>query len=607
MDRFIFNLICSFVFVSNAQAASISPYSSYTDKRAAFSALDNQYEDTRIDANLDGKIDIWNIRQANLEISVRSVSDRDIFHIRKFINGQVIERIVVKKSEKIFLAYSKNRKVHFYYQSNYNPICISTQESEWEKLKKSFAAIQAEDLDSCTTNYLDNSCKVPGLYEPLQKVVQELYMPPTPEEPNTFLSCVESDESKKLFEKRFGSKVGLENYLQTVVNYKNKIINYLNASKQKTDATISCKETNDPNDKPKSTETGQIRIIVNKDKPKIGRSLDLDLQSQTFHESIHTTRVEDEVLTNALTRLCVNKEKDVSITYVPGAKGVAPINVEKAAETASLKASDAIPASIAEAPKPLPPSGSPQEMNRVADALGAEQTMKISRSQTSGVIRMAENVLSATPAVAASATTTLASNSKTSSGSRLPASEPSPTSFKATNAALNNLKSGTKTKAREYITEEIDLTKQAVTTSGSTANTRAAQSIKNNPTAAADISAPPSSDVIPATSGSASAGSSSRGFDSGSGPNSGRSANSRPSNRNVASTSNGSPVERAEVIKTITKGSYKETQAQLKSPAFQEKLKNNGIRIYNLKGGDFGARDARTVFLDTGATFVLEE
>lgn len=601
--------ICVIFTTQNAYAASISPYFSTAQKRVSFSILGKDYEDVRIDGNLDGKIDRWNIKKGNTEISVKSFPGRDIYHIKRFSNGAVEERILAVKDQRVYLLYSQNRKMRVYYQSVFANVCRTDHETAWEKLKKSFSAIEASTLDICSENYLDKSCQIKGIYEKIQDVVKEMYTPPSAEEPNTFLSCLESEDSKSIFQKRLGPKEGNESYIQTLVNYKNRIINFVNSSDGKSPATIGCKVTKEPGEKPKSLENGQMQIIVNTDKiGSAGKSAEYDLRSQTFHETIHTSKVEDEVLTTALTRLCVNKETNISVEPLPERyKGVTPVNGDQAAHTASLKASDAIPASIAEAPKPLPPSGSPQEMNRVAEALGTEQTMKISRSQTSSVIRMAENVLSASPAVAAPPTANLASSSKASSNSRLPASEPSTNSVKATNAASKNLRSGAKSKAREYVTEEIDLTKQVVMTSGSTVTNRAEQSLKSNQSVAADISVPPSSEVVHAASGSASAGGSSRGFDSRSGPASNRTVNSRASNRNVASTANGNPVERVEVIRTITKGSYKETQAQLQSPAFQEKLKNNGIRIYNLKGGDFGARDARTVFLDTGATFVLEE
>ncbi|NUN05087.1 MAG: hypothetical protein HUU57_04925 [Bdellovibrio sp.] len=609
-------IIISMLYSLSAYAASVSPFFSIEQKRKSFSISAREYQDSRIDPNSDGKVERWNIEKGPLKISISYLKDRTIYTIIKYEKTHVAERIVVARNGKLFLVKSQNRKEHIYYQSSPEIMCIANHESQWKKMNELFLKVTEGSLMICADKYQDKTCSESDFGDQINESIREVYRPPNTSEDskNEFLSCLESNAAKEGFERKYGKEQGQTEHLQSIVNYKNKIVKFLNSPT--TSAVISCKELTDKSDAAKASESGKIQLILDKNRLEKSEISD-QIQSfkiQLFHETIHTSKVESEDLVTYLTKLCAEKIKtEVSELKVVGSDvsgSTFVIDSTKAAETASLKASDVIPASIAEAPKPLPPSGSPQEMNRVAEALGSEQTLKISQSQTSGVIKMAESVLASTPAVAAPVSNTIASTTSKSSSSRLPASEPtySPNTKAPSNPALKNLqKNSTSGKAREYITEEIDLTKQQMvgsTASSASANRVAQAANSKATTASTSVGAPEvstSTDTPTASTGS------SRGNlnASGAGGGSISTGNTRTNNRGVASSGAASSQNevREEIASSFLDKPYQEARKQLKNRAFVETLERNDITVYDLQGQSFGAPKGKIIFIDKGNRF----
>lgn len=177
----------------------------------------------------------------------------------------------MSQKNKLYLLKSEARKLRIYYQSKYGELCVSSHQTEWEKLKKTLSLVEFGTIQMCTDNYIDKSCRINKAYDYLEDTVREMFSPPSEGGKNSFLSCLENDESKKLFEKRLGAKEGHERFIFTIVNFKNRILKFLNSVEEGAPSTISCKESYDPNERPKSIENGQIQILIKSDTLKAFR------------------------------------------------------------------------------------------------------------------------------------------------------------------------------------------------------------------------------------------------------------------------------------------------------------------------------------------------
>ncbi|WP_374076672.1 hypothetical protein [Bdellovibrio bacteriovorus] len=661
LRRIIFSITTLF---SVAQAASISPFYSLEQKRIAFSYTDESYEDTRLDLNADGKVDFWIIKDSKFIIRVSFLQDRSVYHIRKFDGSQVFERVVISANNKLYLSYVQDRKQRVYNMGPPALLCSANHVTEWEKLKETFSSVSKSTIRGCFKNYADKSCATNvAQQEEIRKALEALYSPPYSllNNENQILNCLESSDAKNLFVKRYGKSNGSAEHEQIIVNYKNTIIKFLDYAKEGKKPIISCKESGTP----KASEGGQILLILNSEGENQSSQGTPKIKEQIFHESIHTQAVEDEEITKALTDLCIDSVKAENISLKPidtsmNNKSILPstLDAENAGKKADLKESDAIPSAVAETPKSLPIQGSPTNMNRLADSGGKEKVAEVSKAQTSGVVRMAESVLGSTPAVAAEPSTSLASSSSTASGSgpsssgssssssssyasspsysasstsssddsrparrvsdssRSPASEyqldmstvgaKAPTVKIAASANGNGLGKG------EYIKEEVDLTKPAVTTGSSVgrvpASTKAGSSDVSTSTPLQTNNTEQTSSSGSGNYETSGRGAASANLGSGSQSSNGSTSTS-PQRRGTSSqTAGGSYVpSRDEVVSFFSGGSYQQARGKLKDQGFVQTLKQNNITVYDLGGNTYGASKGEIIFVDQGDRFVRQK
>lgn len=658
---FIFLFIFMF-WLNQASAASISPFYSKEQKLTSFSYTDRDYEDIRIDFNQDKKIDFWKIKKSSIVIRVSFLNDRVIYHIRDIKGNLVSERILISMNEKLYLYYSKDRKQRVYNLENTSLMCPDNHKTEWAKLKELFSTVRDSTLGTCADNYLDNSCKVDSTTSDfIVEALLEVYSPPyrSASSENKLLNCIESPSALQLFEKRYGKDIGSQEHNSVVAEYKNKIIKFLEYANGDQKPIISCKENPESKNLAMASELGNIQIILPKQNASSAeKPTALDFKKKIFHESIHTSSVEDEDMTKALTDLCIgniepNKINLQPISITMGTKSMFPtvLDAEQSAARASVGSLEAIPASVAENPKPLPSHSSPADMNRLAESGGTQQVAEVSRTQTSGVIRMAENVLAPTPAIAATPSNNLAATETASpstsssssnysspsyetasvssatarsnsskpaeSSSRAPASEyqldMSTVSAKAPVVSLPSSASKTDTIARgEFVREEIDLTKPNSPSSAPSPQTRAPASAQAAPTGPSATPAIQNgnSEVTSSGGGLNSASSNQTSASLGSESlSSNESRQASPARRASASSGSAGPYvpSRDEVVSFIAGGSYQQARGKLKDETFVQTLRQNSITVYDLGGNTYGATKGEVIFVDQGDRFVRQK
>jgi|GEM_PF-1988882 len=652
---FIFLLVLT--LSTEALAVYVSPFSSAEQKRRGFSLIDNDYEDVRIDYNQDRLIDYWRIRKGPLLIESYFESSGATFHIRRFKGGSVDERVIFSDNGKFYLYLSQTRKQRILTFTKDGPLCIGNQKSEWEKLRDSFKDIEAGNLNVCSENFLDEKCldTLPTkTYEDLTDITKEIFSPPN-SKPNKLLECLESPEALKEFINRFGEAEGKINHDKAVIGFKNSIIKFLDLKKSDNSSVLICRKVEEeaPKVPMKVTEDGsKIQFIFGKNAEKLPKE---ELKEQLFHESIHISSIADEALTKKITDLCVKGRVQIDKSTLKQSltNSMRHTNLTLVAEgekAAAKENSQEIPKNIAETLLPPAKDQSPVEMNRIAEATGVANTAQVSKSQTSGMIRVAEAVLEPAQAVAASANSSSLASSKSDDFSDV---SPSSSSYSGNSSSSNSFstastnsqgseksRSGensqppaseykldvgkvdtkvpiaqlaTKSKrdiasTGEYIKAEIDLTKNSPS--------KAEDNTKGKATPQSSIpeySVPPSSKATAGNEIATSSGGTSNSTPSSSSFSFGEQATSSatPSkpmqlNKQSSRTSNYTP-SKDEVVSFFARGSYQQARGKLKDQTFIQTLKQNSITVYDLSGNTYGATKGDVIFVDQGDRFVRQK
>lgn len=638
-------------------AVYVSPFLSMEEKRRIFSLVDKDYEDIRIDYNQDKVIDYWRVKKGALLIETYFGSSGATFHVRRFKGGLVDERVLFSSNGKLYLYLSRTRKQHILTFTKDGPLCVGNQKSEWEKLQDSFKDIGTNNLNVCSENFLDEKCldSLPAkTYEYLTDATKEIFTPPN-SKPNKLLECLESPAVLKEFTNSFGDVDGKVNHDKAVVGFKNSIIKFIDLEKDESSSVLICKKVEEETPKVpmKVTEDGsKIQFLFGKNAEKLSKE---ELKEQLFHESIHISSVTDEALTKKITDMCVKGrvQIDKSTLKQNMTNSMRHTNltlISEGEKAAAKENSQEIPKNIAETPLPPTKDQSPVEMNRVADATGAANTAQASKSQTSGVVRMAETVLGPTPAVAAS-TNSLASASddssepSTSSFSYSGNSSNSSSSSNASTSSQGIAKSRSEDSSRapaseyqldvgkvetkvpaaqiagrsnreiastgEYIKEEIDLSRGSTSTEKidtSRGNT-SSQPISSR-SSAASFRATDNNNEMAAGSGGISNPASNSTSSISFGEQS--SASTSPSKPAPSSGQGGSRAtsyapSREEVVSFFAGGSYQQARGKLKDQNFIQTLKQNNITVYDLSGNTYGATKGDVIFVDQGDRFVRQK
>ncbi|WP_374029498.1 hypothetical protein [Bdellovibrio bacteriovorus] len=380
----------------------------------SFSLLDTDYEDTRIDTNLDKKLEYWKIQKGGLIIERYDLAEGVYYHIRKIQGARVQERVVLEENGDLYLIYAQNRRQEIYNFSENGRLCTTNHKSEWEKILKTYSQVSETDFMRTMGKSIADSCyevDEKGTFaDTLESAVRDIFRAPKDDKKNSFLSCVEGDTVKKMFVEKFGEKNGPIEHEKAVIGFKNSIIQIQEATKP----IFTCKKKGSDASTPamQTAENGLIQI--NMDPAETGAVISR-LRQQLVHESLHRSSVKDEALTNQIGALCnaekvriINKDALEMRTSLANANQTRSWSmlpdkniIKKGADDAAKENKQVIAKEDAEAPPQPAKDASPADMNRLADARGKQEAKETSTAQTSGVVRMAEKVLGSTPANAA--------------------------------------------------------------------------------------------------------------------------------------------------------------------------------------------------------------
>lgn len=584
----------------------MTPFSSSEQKRAVFSLVDGDYEDVRIDHNQDKKMDYWRVKEGNLVVETYFSSSNTLYHVRRFQKNHVEEKIFFAKDRTLYLLRSQRRAQLVYNYTNEKPLCSDSVKTAWTELQKNLDAIGG-NLTASTDKFIGDQCLTtledfnPKISTRLPNATNDIFSPRN----NTLLNCLESPQVKSTFVQRFGELGGPLEHEKAIVGFKNSIIQFVElGSNPKAKPRMTCKKVKDSPKNPMSVvESGdQIQFQFTDTEISV-----LDIKGMLFHESLHMSSVQDEDLAKAVTDQCIYgkatkleaaKQEASSKSFGSTTSLLDTINGQEAEARAT---SQAIPKSVAEAPLPPPANAAPVEMNRMAEAVGTGTVAQVSRAQTSGVIRIAESMLSSTPAQAASTpSTSLASES--SRESRAPASSAKVPAIKIPSSKA--LKADTLARG-EYIKEEIDLTKGARAPS---AEAPMARTPNKTDAVQKATGVPTSSELASSSAAVASESSPAPALNS-------RTPSSVSSNGKVKtktpktspSRSVSSIPSRDEVVSFFSNTSYQQARGKLKDRNFIQTLKENRITVFDLGGNAYGAPKGEVIFVDQGDRFVRQK
>lgn len=278
---------------------------------------------------------------------------------------------------------------------------------------------------------------------------------------------------------------------------------------------------------------------------------------------------------------------------------------------------------------------------------GSQQALVRSASESSGMLRMANNLAGAMNTPALADTGSSSSDGGSNEVSRSVASKSSSPEIKGSsrNPASDLLKASTRTLANgDRVVEEITLdgttapAPAAAASASRSANVASVTSTSNSGASASRAPANEGGSSASTETGGGMASAGGGGFSGGSGSSAGSSlgfsggAGGGTPTRGPAAASDANPKQyqgpidgkdkaakggtevggtaagsREEVITSISRSNYSQTKKKLTDPAFGKQLESQKITILDLYGNSYGATKGEVIFLDQGDRFVRQK
>ncbi len=608
------------------------------------------YEDVRIDSDLDGKIDFWRVKKGPLQIeTLYKNGDINTQYVRKVSKSLVSEYHYIAKNGKLHLVWARNRTPMELGFSPADDLC-KTQLADMQDKLKEFSQELNENViqDAITENLIDPSCK--ELMHPKELRRLSIYLNNTlSSQPDKLLTCFKNPKFKEAFKKGPDNALSFE-LLTTGYELQKMQLAQQSANNK---PTFKCELTKE-GVKSKPAKTSEKDRTITLQKPA-DDSADFPLEREYLeHELLHRMGLfpEQDVtniqkickdLSGPAPRLTGNNFKSYGMFVTPGnasagilasnaevsaninagtsPKGVVPSegNIQQGSALANQGVAANVPVEMTIAQTAAPSastlSASISNPPPQTDA-GAQAALTRSASESGGLLRVANNIAGAmsTPAAAAQ---TLASSSSPQRG---PASandiatsaDDSVVGGRVPASTLLGVKSRSGLKSDERVVESITLdgvgAPDASRTSSSTQQ-KASQTIPNKSpnSAPADIAkaqnAASGDNEVSQAAGGGGASAASPSF----------SASSPSTQRNPASTNRGASSSSSsigskdEVITFISQSDYTSAKQKLRDPAFNRQLESQKITIMDLYGNSYGAKKGDVIFLDQGDRFVRQK
>lgn len=587
-----------------------SAFASTISQTDVFAFSKNEYADIRIDSNLDGKIDLWMIRNRNTTIKYYSSGGNSHIHIQSLDYPRTNILVSTEGGKRRIRQWTENNKQTFRFTQE---LCLEENNSS-SNLKDllNFPDITSEmAFDEITVSLIDESC---------DKVLDNNSMVFLQNSVALLLNKSESSLQSCL--KKPVSNPPLAKIVDDIklagANAELNTQNFLNAPEE-VRPLIYC-EVGEPKNGGKFSGGSALysdrRILIQAE--KTNKQIFKDQRETTkvlMHEYFHHLGVEDEVRAELMTSHCNGEIDMISVNPVlAGNQSLALASANKAQEIVA-SSNQGISKAAAETVKALPssPNVAPAKMAQIHKAAGASGVEAVSRSQTSGMLASANNLMGLMGTRATAAT------KSTGSSTRAPSSAGAATKYKAD--SLVTTKSRVKTKAGkaqagETMVEEYVLGQRSAASAKRRPSTRqnSQESVARQPANvnSEQPTAAPTATVAPPrrTGGTETARSGTGGSGAGisSLPRSSGSAARGPANASAARSSGGSAAESStsteEYVTYFTQNSYAEVKQKLRDSEFVEKLKEASITVLDLRGTVYGAEKGNVILLDRGDRFV---
>lgn len=628
------------------------------------------YEDIRIDFNLDGKIDFWRLKNGEITVEIEFENNKlTSYYIHKIKGARVIESSYEIKNGSLELTFAKNRTFREMYFSEGRDICIDNYNSLKKELA-SYSEVEESAIRSMVSKLIDPGCK--GLLGRSYIRAAQYTLSVLSSKDDT-TSCIKNAKFESYFPNDEKTKLGLaifktRYFLQTA---------QLRKDLERHIPLIKCERHDDERRSATSYSTleqGTIKISL----PPGKKEENIDT-SKLRHEFLHRSGLTSEDSVNKILEVCKKIHDDNSDNVVASStttimpvpdvnEGVLKAADSSTADTAAAAnrpidkigkqngiqssiASKGIEAqkesltntekyqgnvkaaevSTANIPKTLTvaqtnvPSAEalsePIYSNPQKTPIGMETAYKNSVAQSSGVLKTANNLIGAMN-TQAEAATLAAGKAQAREVASMAAAQKIDTAALA-GTSTSGLTTRNVIKPGETIVEQItidDKPNRAATNAGTnsaanrfTTDTSATASTTAATTGATGNTQPTQTRnaVTPAeVSANNTVVNPAADFSSASLGSGSGSAQRQPAaiNRGTAQrTSEVANTSRDEMITFISRGDYELTKRRLREPAFTKQLESQSITILDLYGNSYGAKKGELLFLDQGDRFVRQK
>lgn len=584
------------------------------NKPGRFVVSYNGYEDLRIDSNLDGKVDYWRVKKGFIQVETYFRNGIITTHsVRKTDGPTVLEYLYRNINGTLRVSKARVRKPYTMGFAK-TSLCESKLQELQSKLKDFKTELDEElVLIALDENLVDPNCKKVLSRQEYNQLLGQLARQLSGN-PDPLNDCLNNPK----FKAAVGSSP--ENHLAVEILKANYELQRKQLSTQSAayKPTIKCQLSKSPdNYKPATThEDGSITLFKTTDDS--GASKFPIQREHLDHEFLHRLGIIDESKIAGVLKTCENLDnpnKGENLSLVAETPhGFAPVigNVAAAEKELNTSLTANVTSDVAEAPTlqspgiqqkdvsanipvELPPQeGQIPSVATLSESLtyptpntevGSRAALARSVSESSGMLRTANNLLGAmsspakatTPKIALPGSSALVSKNSIGKDERIVESITLDDTG-ASQSLAAKAETGRKSESRSPASTtplKVDIQQSGETASGSTS------------AGASASGALPSGSSVPGTANRA--------------PNSARRS---PSS---LAQSNGSPSTKDEVITFISNGDYASAKRKLKDPDFNKQLVSQKITVLDLYGNSFGAKKGQVVFLDEGNRFVRQK
>nr|BFD61393.1 hypothetical protein BdHM001_00740 [Bdellovibrio sp. HM001] len=662
-------------------------YNPESDRIGRFVVSYKDYEDIRIDSDLDGQIDYWYLRKGSFEINIKFKAGRPYNFDVKHVGDKLVSLANYRWGDSKFILQKTSQRAPIL--MNLNEDQAKCQIDAIRKKIISFGkSIEDHALQTVVADKLiAKDCEQVLPRVRLAQLQKKLYFAVknslVNDSEDSIGSCLNKPNFAEIYDKKFKSGIPAD---LIAARFQLQAMQLAHQAEDHS-PLITCEPAKGQKSPLTTSEKRKIHLDAQayKEKNSVPNVEDIE------HELLHRSGLESEEQVEAVVSVCkqISENKfDMGLKSVRGntddaasqatkdQSGKASADTKAALETRA-PASDSGGKSGLEVAKPSSPPAAnspsssstpaangnqiaasqasaniPKEMTLAQSGIpdsptlsksitspspateaGSQQALVQSASESSGVLRMANNLVGAMN-TRAGATDKMASAESNITNSEVSAKSSGTAKSSDSNKAKSNpfaALSRDKVSSNERIVEQITLDgNQAPGSPPAPSSSRAVSANRPGQAAAGQSNTPFEQSEVArgaSASGARSSGDTGASFNStapamggGLGGSPSRSpaavkpsiaAKTRSANRNpnglAPSQQASSTVTREEVVTYISNSSYQATKEKLQKPDFRKQLETQKITVLDLYGNTVGAPKGEVIFLDQGDKFVRQK